>query len=355
MQAPPRFSIPGCTLLLAILAPNVHGQAKIDPPVRDRPADFSWIVGSYTITSSADKKEVFLEQPVRLKVTIQGKGPPAYQPQLDKLKIFPEGTEDRFFIEPLPEETRAAPDDGTWEFVFRLRPRTLDVSELPYLNLRYYHPGRKRYELMSTREIPLQVKPIPKVEEGPVNVPWAPKEIFLLRGAGASPGSVGRLLYIGAFVLPPVACVWWWLRWKRRHPDEARLRAARRSRAAREAIARLSLVDGRPEDAKAAAVRYLQRRVDLPVEEAAGSEVAKWLLRRGVDKALAGRWRVFLDGCDRERFGADRAPSTEYGVLGAEHPVPSAQAAQGNALTLASQAIHLIHDLEAEPCCVGLL
>src|SRR5437867_1686734 len=89
--------------LLLVLAPSVS--AQIVPPARDQPVDFSWTVGAYRIQSSAAPTRVEVERAMVLKVKIilDGAGPPAYHPMQDKLRIFPPAIDKDFFVEPLPD------------------------------------------------------------------------------------------------------------------------------------------------------------------------------------------------------------------------------------------------------------
>src|SRR5262249_11966680 len=126
--------------------------------------------------------EVEVEQPVLLRVLIQGKGPTEWQPAQEKLKIFPPSAANDFFIEPVPDLKSHAPGTDVWEFVYRLRPKTTEVVAIPTLKLAIYNPDRRRYQQSSADPIPLTVKPPqPKDIEIKLNVLSAPERFFETR------------------------------------------------------------------------------------------------------------------------------------------------------------------------------
>src|SRR2546428_62474 len=94
-----------CLLLfLALLvACPVRGQdAEADIPAV-APPHFSQLVGKYRITSSAAPTEIHVEEPVTLTVRIAGEGPQRYRPERKSLQIFPDGLDDDFYVEAVPD------------------------------------------------------------------------------------------------------------------------------------------------------------------------------------------------------------------------------------------------------------
>src|SRR5438552_10170266 len=90
------------------------------PPVT--PPNFSQVVGKYRLSSVATPTEVFVEEPITLKVYITGTGPVKYRPERKNLHIFPEDLADNFHLEAVAEQDKVFPEKGLWEFVYRLRP-----------------------------------------------------------------------------------------------------------------------------------------------------------------------------------------------------------------------------------------
>ena len=63
------------------LAAEPMAQPTAAPPLTGRPAQFSDIVGSYTIAVTAAPTKVPVEEPITLRITIHGTGPSQYQPR----------------------------------------------------------------------------------------------------------------------------------------------------------------------------------------------------------------------------------------------------------------------------------
>jgi len=296
-------------LVSLILVASPARAQSIDPPVT-RPLDFSDLVGAYRIQSTANRSEVHVEQPVLLKVMIQGKGPEKYHPRLEKLNIFPTDAPEQFFIEPMPDLTRALPDKDVWEFTFRLRPKSTDVTHLPGLKLVMYNPARRKFQPSYADAIPLTV--IPALEPDiklDLKVVQAPDSFYEIRPL-THPSHWREYLTAGVLFGMPIACLAWYLAWRRRHPDGENVRARRRSLAARTALGRLQTAKQAAEVSAAVAV-YLRDRLDFPAHEATAPEVRRFLLRWGVSRQCAQQWSAFLADCDAARFEGRKPPLAE--------------------------------------------
>src|SRR5579864_6942646 len=127
-------------LTAALVAPAAGQTPSFDPPLANRPAQFSNIVGAYRISAAAEPTEVAVEKPITLRVTIAGRGPAKYQPERKYLKIFSDSLSRSFYVEAAPQEDRLRPDEGTWQFVYRLAPRHEKVSAIDGIKLVYYQP-----------------------------------------------------------------------------------------------------------------------------------------------------------------------------------------------------------------------
>src|SRR5262249_26335745 len=162
-------------------------EPPVVPPVAGMPEDFSRIVGAYRIQAEANPTEVEVEQPIVLKVTVHGKGPAAWQPAQENLKIFPASAANDFFIEPVPDLKRIMPEKGVWEFVYRLRPKSTDVTAIPSLKLAFFNnQGRPRFQDSYADPIPITVKPAqPKDIDLKLDVLSAPAYFFETRSAAS--------------------------------------------------------------------------------------------------------------------------------------------------------------------------
>lgn len=273
-----------------------------DPPVRGRPADFSWLVGTYRIQTSATPAEIAVEQPILLQVTVAGEGSAQYPPRQEKFQLFPADVGEQFFVEPVPELAQSWPDKKVWEFYYRLRPKSSDVSFIPSLKLWTYHPGRRKYQPAFADAIPITVRPhaAPEIVVPGSNVLAAPADCFVLRyqGPTAMPfwwwPSLGWVLAMGL----PLGC---WLVRRRALLDARR---HRQSRAGRLAFAALAQVNGRAgEEVSRIVAGYLQQRLDYMVMEPTAAEAAAFLRRRGFSKPVQTDVAALLTSCAAQRFG----------------------------------------------------
>ena len=118
-----------------------------EPPQVGRPVDFSDVVGRFRIEADVSPKSVSVEDPLTLRVTIHGEAVTT-PPTRGDLRIFPEDLD--FFREDVADEDRADPKAGTWTFVWRLRPKSTEVREVPALRLVYWSPMLRRFQAATT-------------------------------------------------------------------------------------------------------------------------------------------------------------------------------------------------------------
>jgi len=302
------------------------------------PANFSQVVGDkYRIFSSAMPTEVLIEEPITLKVRIEGQGPEKYHPQRKNLQLFPENFSDDFHLEAVPSQDVSHPEKGYWEFVYRLRPKRRDIAEVPALKLTFFAPATKKFQSSYTDEIPIKVDRPPETtaDKMDLKIVKAPERFYHLRPMAEvlrddSPMPVPGPFILAAFLaVPPLVCFSWYWAWRHLYPNAAQQRQRRRSRAARRAIALLEKPGDDIFRTRTTAVDYLRDRLDLPAVEPTPFEVACYLKRLGLAKALIADWNTFLKTCDRLRF----APS---------------ETKTGNRLN--AEAIRLVHAVEVYPC-----
>jgi hypothetical protein len=334
-RLPPMLAFAFAAALLfstAVLA-QVEDGAMV-PPVAGQPADFSQIVGSYSISVQASRTALNVEDPLILTVRIIGTGPQAYWPQREHLRLFPASVAKDFYIKALPDRDRFEMMDSTWEFAYELRPRHAYVIKIPALRLVYYDPSFKAYQTAYAPAVPLTVKPRPQAkppEELAVPVQGPAGVYELTTGPEVlSRQGTGWPLFLVLGLGPPVLCGLWYVLWRRRYPGAARLARQRRSRAAEQAIQGLAALKGEGASQVAGLVaRYLRQRLDLPAAEPTPREAARHLRRLGVSPGLVRQTATLLRACDADRF-APGASATDT--------------------ALASEATGLILALEAEPC-----
>lgn len=309
-------------VLAAFLAPAPMLGAQgpsIEPPLAGRPAHFSNVVGAYTIRASAEPIDVPVEEPIVLRVTITGRGPKKYQPDRKQLKLFPETWSREFYVEPVPDEDRLLPDDGTWVLVYRLRPKHQRVTAIDGIKLAYYQPPNGnapgRFQTAYADAIAITVKPrlaVPEIRQD-LPVRTAPASFYELPDLAAVqapwPGTPTMPAWLVCVVLlaPPLLTIVG-ARWWRAYAPAGRERLRREtSLAARRALQ--SLQPAGKEPVWVVFGTYLRERVAFPAEEATPAEVRRFLRKRGVGRPIAEKLAAFLGACDAARFAGHDAAS----------------------------------------------
>jgi hypothetical protein len=297
------------------LRPTGGGDNAVgDIPVVGRPTElpFSEASGSFTVTARAEPTTVRVEQPVTLTLLVEADGPVYHAPQRIDLRQIPDFN-DRFYLDNPEAEATPPADARRWKFVYRLKPRRTDVTEIPGVPFVFYNPGirpaSKAFQVKYTDAIALQVESAAVIE--PVR-PVA--ELFLQTSGGPAllarqaPWSPPGLPLVGFLLLvPPLGCAAWYVVWRRLYPDAGHLKERRRSRAARQALGRLekaerAAVEQRPALVTAAIADYLRERTDLTVAEPTPAEAETCLRRAGCSAVNVQQAVTLLHTCDAARF-----------------------------------------------------
>lgn len=132
-------------------------------PTRGKPSEFSGTVGRFNFTSSVDKKEVKQNEPVTLKLKIEGEGnietlqhPPV--PDLENFKVY-EGESASNLLK------RGNTIVGSKEFEIIFIPEKVGTFGLPSLLFNYFDPVAQEYKVIRTPEYPVKVLPGEPSEE----------------------------------------------------------------------------------------------------------------------------------------------------------------------------------------------
>jgi len=311
-----RRALRGAFLLLA-LGPACLAADDDDPPPVGQPDYFNGAVGKFRITTSADPIQVQAEDPLTytVRVVAEEMSRPPKRPVLADFPNFKEG----FYIEDIAPAEGNHPDEKTWEFVYRLKPKNTSVNAIPGFLFVFYSPG-SGYQTKFAPELDITVvarKQVPTVTK-PIG---GPETAFVLADGDALRRDDARLPELWVLVLmllaPPIGCIALYLVWRRLYPDDARRAHRRRSRAAQEALRLLHDVqkqtDSEQQALCAAAViaRYLQQRLDWEVIEPTPAEVESYLPAQGISEKLAGQTADLLRTCAAVRFDPDRPSHAE--------------------------------------------
>ncbi len=303
-----------CGAALAVRAGDMADLTEI-PVVGRPPGPFSEASGRhFLVSATAEPTTVQAEQPVLFTLRVQADGRVYRPPQrldLTQLSSF----NDNFYIDDPKLDTHDAATQ-TWQFVYRLKPRRTDVTEIPSVEFVYFNPEiltdkpEKRFQRPLTDEIPLRVTVHESIPPPPKPVP----ELFLQTQTGPellahrAPWSPpGWPLLAALLLIPPLFCAAWYLVWRRLYPDAARRIQQRRSRAAKLALKQLQRLPQDAPEARAAHIAaavttYLQQRLDLPTAEPTPTEAAVHLRIAGCPDALTKRAEQFFQTCDAVRF-----------------------------------------------------
>lgn len=305
-----------CLAAVVVRAGDVDDAIEI--PVVGRPSNlpFSEAAGIFTVSARAEPTSVQVEQPLTFILSIHAETDrcprflPPHRLDLSQLRDFDE----RFYILDDPKQDTYNAAQHRWEFVYRLKPRRADVTEIPGVPFVYFNPTiqpeSKGFQTPYTDEIPLQVQAGQSVPPPVHQVP----DLFLQtqtaaavldrRGSWSVPG--WPILTV-LLVTPPFLCAMWYMIWRRLYPDAARRLKQRRSRAATLALKQLQRLprgatDERATHIAAAVTTYLQQRLDLQAAEPTPDEAARHLRAAGYPDTLTKRAEDFFHTCDLARF-----------------------------------------------------
>jgi hypothetical protein len=312
-----------------------------DPPfpLADRPIDFSNIVGKYDIKATADPTDLQVEQSITLRIQIIGEGRKEYEPNRKNLRLFPDSWKSDFYVQEMQDKHEVIRARKTWLFVYRLKPKHVKVNAIDDIKLVYYDPNirdKLKFVTKYANSIKITVKPKPdKSDEMVVPLSAAPPSFFEFVGTrhvlarSPDPFTISGLQLIWLMALPPLACLFSVIVWRRYFPDKAQRAIQYRGGSAARALAQLQTGSVSVWDVVR---RYLRERFDFPVEDPTPSEVSAFLKRRGFALALCEQGRTFLQACDAARYTSGRIIESKQ---------------------LLDAAAGLIQALETDPCVRG--
>lgn len=337
-------------------------------PTEGRPADFSGLVGSYSLSTSTDAKSVSVGDPFGLNINVTGPHPISLVPPLNLTTQTALNKAFRVPRDPI------LPESAIVQASFRtsVRARSAAVKEIPPLTLSYFDPEAGTYKVAKSQAIPLMVSGsstvvLPDVPESP-DVPVAANQPPNVAPDGLPDidrrglGVAGSLHGLDQLVLskwgvalllsgPAIALVLVIVNWQRDRLAKDPLRA-RRMRAFRSMQKRLRLVRGFPSHEQFEAVsRALADFVadvhGLPAGSLPNGQAVQVLDRSPiVDSASCASLRALLVTSDDVRFGRAPMPDAKSfaaSVEQAAHQVqvsvrvhPSGVASQATASTRAA-------------------
>ncbi len=294
-------------------------------PEEGKPANFTGLIGRYTVSAAASAADVYVGDPITLTIRVGSSGAVLRDPRIDLANL--PGFRDQFRV----TETQSEPERRNGQLVYEqtIRPLKDSVKEIPPIEIPYFDTARGEYAVASTNAIPLNVRPTRIVTagdavgaspDGPMgtdvestkggiehNFSAAESLIdqrFVLGEALESPIWIAALggppvLYFGAAFM---------LMWRKRGKADETGRRQRRAMAVAKRSLGETIAGESPPDRVGRVVRqYMADRFDRP---AAGMTTADCVeLLEPIDTSLAKRLDQILHQCDAARYGgAGAAP-----------------------------------------------
>jgi hypothetical protein len=270
--------------------------------------------------------EVQVEDPITVTIRVMAAGPVQRPPKQIRLEKFP-GFAERFYVEYPDDPTFRRIDDRTWEFTCTFKPRGVNVNSVPSFPFVFFTPGllppERGYQVHRTASVAITVRPRAAVQPNDVargvESQPIPESVYQIADGTsvlnyARPYSLSGWIFIaGICLLPPaLGFLFRCIVWPRFSPNAKSRTSARRSHAAKSALAGLDRLAPGIEHSQAATAivaRYLRERFELTAEEPAPIEVHRHLESAGFDPVSSASAADFFRACDAIRYG--HVPLTE--------------------------------------------
>lgn len=246
-------------------------------PTEGRPASFNGAVGHFTMTATADKKDLSTDDAITMKVTIAGQGnvnllnPPPLNVPAAFEKYDPTVSDNI--------EKNSNPLSGSRVFQYVLMPQEKGEHTLPPVEFSYFDPAANAYKTLSSAAFPLHIiagKLAKKEKED-----FGGTELGNIRTSGQrwskqSPFFFGKPLFWIIFLLPLLGLAGMaWYR-KREHFRNSNVAMLKHKHANKVALKRLELAarylkEGKDkafyEETSRATWGYLSHKLKIPMAE----------------------------------------------------------------------------------------
>lgn len=157
-----------------LLKPELLSMTVRPFPEMGRPASFNGAVGQFRLSSSVDKNEIKQNEPLTLKLVIEGEGnietlPRPSIPELTGFKVYDGDSSTQLF-----KTGSTIAGKKIFEVIFI--PTEAGDLAIPPLEFSFFDPRREKYEVLRTESAPLKV--IPSAEPLRLPAELAEKEAF---------------------------------------------------------------------------------------------------------------------------------------------------------------------------------
>lgn len=153
-------------------------------PTVGRPADFSGLVGTYSVTSSAEPREAAVGEPITLRVTVNGPPPLSLIPLLDLTRQ--PGLASGFRVPREPVLPAMTPVGAM--FTCPIRARKAGEQQIPPIELSYFDTSSGEYRIARSEPIRINIRATPGVD-----IDQLDDEVDAADGVAANTGPASRI------------------------------------------------------------------------------------------------------------------------------------------------------------------
>jgi len=307
---------------------------QVNPlPEAGRPADFSGVVGRFSISGSVDKADVRTNEAITCKIVIRGQGNIRTLPDPDirfptDFEVYPPKTS-------IDIEREGNTISGTKTYEYVLVPRVPGLQKIQPVRLSVFDPAANSYKTLQTREISIQVargsEPLTTVPSGlsKEEVRLIGQDIRFIKTRSTGFQRIGSAVYkkgvFWAVLLVPLlfAGAAWLYRnhLNRMQDDVAYARSRRAGRAARRrfagARANMTLANQKTfyAEVSRALTGYMGNKLNMAESGMISDQVRKDLMQRGVPADVISEVFDCLHVCDMKRFSPAETDESEMKVF----------------------------------------
>jgi len=295
-------------------------------PETGKPENFSGSVGDFRMTTSIDKTEVEVNQPVTVTVKVSGEGniktlPEPEVPEVDDFRVFSSGKSENV--------SKAGYVVAGWRtFELTFVPKKPGKFKLPKISSNYFDPDKERYLVLDGREFEINVTGVSNEEiAAQNNVPrnrfdLVAKDIRYIVTGRKGTESWGGLyihdtVFIGINTLFAAGLLAVWVVRRRQDKLEGDVGYRRQKRAVKMAKVRLSESrrlagqDKREEffaEISRALTEYVGDKFNTSAFGLTSEQIRELFDEKTVPDGLKVSYLEMLEACDRARF----APSADH-------------------------------------------
>ncbi|HOI06000.1 MAG TPA: BatD family protein [Deltaproteobacteria bacterium] len=178
-------------------------------PAQGRPADYSSLVGSFTMDAKLDRTTLDAGETATLTVTVQGRGntgriPDLSMPDIPGLRVYPDQPV-------LQTDLDASGSLAVKTMKWALVPQQEGIFEIPSLSLGYFDTGSKSYRVLNTPKQTITVKPGTQAQAAPrpqAAPPAFPRPGVQETGRDIMPIHTGAQAFAKVLAMPGAAVAW---------------------------------------------------------------------------------------------------------------------------------------------------